>query len=136
MLCRDNEKKHRLRTRRKLGTANHLARLNKSSIIITLKNLGFIPTDIPRYFRQVAAPFPDQLVEEIHRGGRAGGPEDEAEGEVAAGEVAAGEVAAGEDAAGEDAAGEDAAVPNDDPLPSHDAAGGVHNDHTYCFAKK
>ena len=126
MLCRDNEKKHRLRTRRKLGTANHLARLNKSSIIITLKNLGFIPTDIPRYFRQVAAPFPDQLVEEIHRGGRAGGPEDEAEGEVAAGEVAA----------GEDAAGEDAAVPNDDPLPSHDAAGGVHNDHTYCFAKK
>ena len=131
MLCRDNEKKHRLRTRRKLGTANHLARLNKSSIIITLKNLGFIPTDIPRYFRQVAAPFPDQLVEEIHRGGRAGGPEDEAEGEVAAGEVAAGEVAAGEDAAGEDAA-----VPNDDPLPSHDAAGGVHNDHTYCFAKK
>ena len=74
MLCRDNEKKHRLRTRRKLGTANHLARLNKSSIIITLKNLGFIPTDIPRYFRQVAAPFPDQLVEEIHRGGRAGGP--------------------------------------------------------------
>ena len=131
MLCRDNEKKHRLRTRRKLGTANHLARLNKSSIIITLKNLGFIPTDIPRYFRQVAAPFPDQLVEEIHRGGRAGGPEDEAEGEVAAGEVAAGGVAAGEDAAGEDAA-----VPNDDPLPSHDAAGGVHNDHTYCFAKK
>ena len=131
MLCRDNEKKHRLRTRRKLGTANHLARLNKSSIIITLKNLGFIPTDIPRYFRQVAAPFPDQLVEEIHRGGRAGGPEAEAEGEVAAGEVAA-----GEDAAGEDAAGEDAAVPNDDPLPSHDAAGGVHNDHTYCFAKK
>ena len=126
MLCRDNEKKHRLRTRRKLGTANHLARLNKSSIIITLKNLGFIPTDIPRYFRQVAAPFPDQLVEEIHRGGRAGGPEAEAEGEVAAGEVAA----------GEDAAGEDAAVPNDDPLPSHDAAGGVHNDHTYCFAKK
>ena len=121
MLCRDNEKKHRLRTRRKLGTANHLARLNKSSIIITLKNLGFIPTDIPRYFRQVAAPFPDQLVEEIHRGGRAGGPEDEAAGEVAA---------------GEDAAGEDAAVPNDDPLPSHDAAGGVHNDHTYCFAKK
>ena len=121
MLCRDNEKKHRLRTRRKLGTANHLARLNKSSIIITLKNLGFIPTDIPRYFRQVAAPFPDQLVEEIHRGGRAGGPEAEAEGEVAA---------------GEDAAGEDAAVPNDDPLPSHDAAGGVHNDHTYCFAKK
>ena len=131
MLCRDNEKKHRLRTRRKLGTANHLARLNKSSIIITLKNLGFIPMDIPRYFRQVAAPFPDQLVEEIHRGGRAGGPEAEAEGEVAAGEVAA-----GEDAAGEDAAGEDAAVPNDDPLPSHDAAGGVHNDHTYCFAKK
>ena len=126
MLCRDNEKKHRLRTRRKLGTGNHLARLNKSSIIITLKNLGFIPTDIPRYFRQVAAPFPDQLVEEIHRGGRAGGPEAEAEGEVAAGEVAA----------GEDAAGEDAAVPNDDPLPSHDAAGGVHNDHTYCFAKK
>ena len=126
MLCRDNEKKHRLRTRRKLGTANHLARLNKSSIIITLKNLGFIPTDIPRYFRQVAAPFPDQLVEEIHRGGRAGGPEAEAEGEVAEGEVAA----------GEDAAGEDAAVPNDDPLPSHDAAGGVHNDHTYCFAKK
>ena len=125
-MCRDNEKKHRLRTRRKLGTENHIARLNKSSVIITLKNLGAIPNNIPRFFRQVAAPFPDQLVEEIHRGGRAGGPEDEAEGEVAAGEVAA----------GEDAAGEDAAVPNDDPLPSHDAAGGVHNDHTYCFAKK
>ena len=47
-MCRDNEKKHRLRTRRKLGTSNHIARLNKSSVIITLKNLGAIPTNIPR----------------------------------------------------------------------------------------
>ena len=109
MLCRDNEKKHRLRTRRKLGTANHLARLNKSSIIITLKNLGFIPTDIPRYFRQVAAPFPDELVEEIHRGRGGGGQEDGAAGE------------------------ED--DENNEPLPSEDAGESVHNDHSYCVSK-
>ena len=86
MICRDNEKKHRLRTRIKLGTRAHLARLGKSSVIITLKNLGAIPQDIPRYFEQVAAPVPDEMVEEIHRGGQAGDPEDEAAVEEEEGE--------------------------------------------------
>ena len=110
-MCRDNEKKHRLRTRRKLGTSNHIARLNKSSVIITLKNLGAIPTNIPRYFRQVAAPFPDELVEEIHRGGQAGDPEDEAAGEEE------GEAAGGEE----------------EPLPSDNAGVAFDNDHTYSL---
>ena len=108
-MCRDNEKKHRLRTRRKLGTENHLARLNKSSVIITLKNLGAIPNNIPRYFRQVAAPFPDEMVEEIHRGRGGGGQEDGAAGEE-----------------------EDE---NNEPLPSEDAGESVHNDHSYCVSK-
>ena len=108
-MCRDNEKKHRLRTRRKLGTSNHIARLNKSSVIITLKNLGAIPKNIPRYFRQVAAPFPDEMVEEIHRGRGGGGQEDGAAGE------------------------ED--DENNEPLPSEDAGESVHNDHSYCVFK-
>ena len=111
-MCRDNEKKHRLRTRIRLGTRNHIARLNKSSVIITLKNLGAIPTNIPRYFEQVAAPFPDEMVEEIHRGGQAGDPEDGAAGE------------------------EDDEMSHKEPLPSEDAGGeDVHNDHTYCAPK-
>ena len=50
----------------------------------------WIYTNIPRYFRQVAAPFPDKMVEEIHRGGQAGDPEDGAAGEEE-GEAAGGE---------------------------------------------
>ena len=112
MICRDNEKKHRLRTRIKLGTRAHLARLGKSSVIITLKNLGAIPQDIPRYFEQVAAPVPDEMVEEIHRGGQAGDPEDGAAGE------------------------EEDEMSHKEPLPSEDAGGeDVHNDHTYCAPK-
>ena len=115
MICRDNEKKHRLRTRIKLGTRAHLARLGKSSVIITLKNLGAIPQDIPRYFEQVAAPVPDEMVEEIHRGGQAGDPEDEAAGEEE------GEAAGGEE--------------DEEPLPSDNAGEAFDNDHTYCFPK-
>ena len=114
-MCRDNEKKHRLRTRIRLGTRNHIARLNKSSVIITLKNLGAIPTNIPRYFEQVAAPFPDEMVEEIHRGGKAGDPEDEA----------------AEEEEGEAAGGEE----DEEPLPSDNAGEAFDNDHTYCFPK-
>ena len=37
--------------------------------------------NIPQYFDQVAAPFPDEMVEEIHRGGGGGGQEDGAAGD-------------------------------------------------------
>ena len=129
-MCRDNEKKHRLRTRIRLGTRNHIARLNKSSVIITLKNLGAIPTNIPRYFEQVAAPFPDEMVEEIHRGGQAGDPEDEA-AEEEEGEAAGGEDEAAGEEEGEVAGGEE----DEEPLPSDNAGEAFDNDHTYCFPK-
>ena len=65
--------------------------------------------NIPQYFDQVAAPFPDEMVEEIHRGGGGGGQEDGAAGE------------------------ED--DENNEPLPSEDAGESVHNDHSYCVFK-
>ena len=59
----------------------------------------------------MAAPFPDEMVEEIHRGGQAGDPEDEAAGEEE------GEAAGGEE----------------EPLPSDNAGVAFDNDHTYSL---